>query len=250
MAHLADKELLSALHRAGLRHLNMQLESGVQKTQAYIEKRIDLGHVREMLDWAHHLGIKVATNVILGFPDETADEMRESVVNAIALPFDEIKFNLLDPKRDTRVWRDFVALGIVDPDDKEVELPVRTIHCTAEEVGRIRQWAVEEFRRSRAAHTQGEERTIPAEAIRHERGHCYVFVLPDAAHLADNNDFPVRSPLTVFEDGVALSKSHAQHEDIRQLGRGAYSHWNRELYFSATDNSDPRTNGRTYRLRF
>ena len=43
--------------------------------------------------------------------------------------------------------------------------------------------------------------------------------------------------------------AHAVHDDIRAKGRGAYSHWTAAvLYFSASDNSDPRKNGRAYTL--
>jgi SAM-dependent methyltransferase len=35
---------------------------------------------------------------------------------------------------------------------------------------------------------------------------------------------------------------------IRRIGAGAFSHWGRELFFSASDNSDPSTNGRTYHV--
>jgi len=35
---------------------------------------------------------------------------------------------------------------------------------------------------------------------------------------------------------------------IRQIGRGAYSHWRDDLYFSTSDGSDPRTNRRKYRI--
>ena len=36
------------------------------------------------------------------------------------------------------------------------------------------------------------------------------------------------------------------HADIRSLGGGRFSHWGNNLFFSASDNTDPRTNGRTY----
>ena len=36
------------------------------------------------------------------------------------------------------------------------------------------------------------------------------------------------------------------HQTIRKRGGGAYSHWAGAIYFSSTDNSDPRGNGRTY----
>src|SRR5204863_9945548 len=51
------------------------------------------------------------------------------------------------------------------------------------------------------------------------------------------------------EDGKPLGPGHAAHADIRVQGKGAYSHWTTQVvYFSASDNSDPRTNGRKYAL--
>jgi len=54
------------------------------------------------------------------------------------------------------------------------------------------------------------------------------------------------SGLRLFEDGRVLSPAHSPHESIRESGRGRYSHWGRWLYFSTSDNTDPRSNGRTY----
>ncbi|MBX9635073.1 MAG: glycosyltransferase, partial [Magnetospirillum sp.] len=51
------------------------------------------------------------------------------------------------------------------------------------------------------------------------------------------------SVLRLFEDGQPLSPAHAVHDAIRECGGGRYSHWGRYLYFSTSDNSDPRTNG-------
>ena len=48
------------------------------------------------------------------------------------------------------------------------------------------------------------------------------------------------------EDGRPLGPRHAAHHAIRLEGRGRYSHWEQTLYFSTSDGSDPRTNGRLY----
>jgi radical SAM protein with 4Fe4S-binding SPASM domain len=59
-----------------------------------------------------------------------------------------------------------------------------------------------------------------------------------------------RSSATVYEDGVPLGPRNAQHVDIREIGRGRFSFWYDYVYFSASDNSDPRTNGRRYTIRY
>jgi predicted O-methyltransferase YrrM len=51
------------------------------------------------------------------------------------------------------------------------------------------------------------------------------------------------SNLELFEDGKPLGPAHSKHKLIREQGRGAYSHWRGQILFSASDNSDPRTNG-------
>lgn len=56
------------------------------------------------------------------------------------------------------------------------------------------------------------------------------------------------SRLILYENDRPLGPPHAHHETIRRVGGGAYSHWQDSLYFSTSDGSDPRTNGRTYRI--
>jgi hypothetical protein len=52
----------------------------------------------------------------------------------------------------------------------------------------------------------------------------------------------------LLENGSRIGPAHAIHAEIRTAGGGRYSHWNGFLYFSTSDNSDPRTNGRRYEL--
>lgn len=63
---------------------------------------------------------------------------------------------------------------------------------------------------------------------------------------SDNNNFPRRSPLQLFEDGAPLGPAHCIHAAIETDGRGQYSFWEGVVNFSSSDNTDPNTNGRTY----
>ena len=42
---------------------------------------------------------------------------------------------------------------------------------------------------------------------------------------SDSTANPQASKLRLYEGGEALGPSHASHEQIRQSGRGAFSHW-------------------------
>ncbi len=69
---------------------------------------------------------------------------------------------------------------------------------------------------------------------------------------ADNVNSKTRSKLRLFENGVEMGPAHSQHSDIRTLGKGRFSHWSaangssESVRFSATNNTNPKTNGKTY----
>ncbi len=65
-------------------------------------------------------------------------------------------------------------------------------------------------------------------------------------HAPDTKSGLRQSRLMLFEDGRPLGPPHQLHSDIRTLGGGRYSHWNKYILFSTSDNSDPRTNNRRY----
>jgi pectate lyase len=77
-------------------------------------------------------------------------------------------------------------------------------------------------------------------------GHAYAANLPELEKTSDSMDAPRRSTVVLCEDGRALGPGHTAHNEIRQLGRGRYSHWATYIVFSSSDNSDPNTNGREY----
>jgi hypothetical protein len=85
---------------------------------------------------------------------------------------------------------------------------------------------------------------VALRGIEPEAGFCYIAGVPPWI-MSDLNG---ASGLELYEDGVKLPIGHAPHDAIRGLGLGRYSHWGRRIYFAASDNSDPRSNGRRYRL--
>jgi MoaA/NifB/PqqE/SkfB family radical SAM enzyme len=80
---------------------------------------------------------------------------------------------------------------------------------------------------------------VVVEAIWKEEGLCYTAALPQ--DLEDGYD--------LWEDGRRLEPSQSYHSDIRAHGQGRYHVGPNSLYFSTSDGSDPRRNGRVYALR-
>lgn len=89
-------------------------------------------------------------------------------------------------------------------------------------------------------------RFFEVDAIGHESGNCWLAHLPADVSIGEVEGELNMSPLILFEDLRSLGPASAAHDVIRQQGCGAYSHWNRELYFSTSDNSNPLKNKRRY----
>jgi SAM-dependent methyltransferase len=77
-------------------------------------------------------------------------------------------------------------------------------------------------------------------------GAAYAVATPQIEYQADNSEEPRRSKVMLYEDGRMLGLAHAMHDHIMRFGKGRFSHYGPNLYFSASDNSDPNRNGRGY----
>ncbi len=94
----------------------------------------------------------------------------------------------------------------------------------------------------------------PANAVNvfqaiYDVGYRY-YLVQDFGTLPDNASNPTLSTLRLYENGVELKPPHSGHSDIANYGAGRFSHWSdgttTYIYFSASDNSNPKTNGRVY----
>ena len=74
----------------------------------------------------------------------------------------------------------------------------------------------------------------------------YTAAAPSLEAVSDSSPTPVRSTYLMCENGYRLGPGHSPHVDIAAKGRGRFSHWGTVFVFSASDNSDPNTNGRAY----
>jgi hypothetical protein len=90
------------------------------------------------------------------------------------------------------------------------------------------------------------ERKLESSNFSHESGYCYLYTV--SLLTPSDTTESAASALRLLEDGQLLEQSHAQHEAIRRTGQGRFSHWADNIYMSSSDNSDPRTNGRVYKL--
>lgn len=90
------------------------------------------------------------------------------------------------------------------------------------------------------------EEVLAPGAIGHEFGFLYTGIFVNAC---PSDQFGGHSTLILLEDGKPLGPAHSAHAEIRKEGRGRYSHWGAsKVWFATSDNSDPTTNGRQYKV--
>ena len=105
--------------------------------------------------------------------------------------------------------------------------------------------------RARVVDEEGYRYSLPAHGVllaarmKPEIGHCTTYEL-GPQFPGDGVPGGPPSTLRLLEDGKELGPAHVPHADVREHGLGRYSHWGQSLWFSTSDNTDPRSNGRRY----
>jgi hypothetical protein len=85
----------------------------------------------------------------------------------------------------------------------------------------------------------------PLTEIRPEQGNAYISDLHGTWWCARQGS----SPAVLLEDGAPVGPSNTfSHQAIRDGGNGQFCFWDSVVLFSASDNSDPRTNGKHYEV--
>ena len=133
-------DLIVKMVEAGLAYLQVQVETGDPESLAYTQKRVSLEHVREMLAVAKSVGLRTGSNIIIGFPLETREQIYRSIATAESLGIDDIDYILAEPKAGTRMYDDYVRFGLIDP-GRPVTMPVDTLKMKGRELLEIQQWA-------------------------------------------------------------------------------------------------------------
>ena len=88
---------------------------------------------------------------------------------------------------------------------------------------------------------------------RHDDGFAYTVLLEKHSSFlfelrSDDSHHADASGLILFEDGKSLGPAHSSHAEIRRQGAGRFSHWTTTIWFSSSDGTDPRANGRSYQV--
>jgi radical SAM superfamily enzyme YgiQ (UPF0313 family) len=88
-----DQELLQLMEQAGFYSFAVGIESGSQKTLDYMKKMLKIHQVREKIEFIKsHTNIEITGFFILGYPNETREDIEKTIRFALDLPIDKANF--------------------------------------------------------------------------------------------------------------------------------------------------------------
>ncbi|RKX96110.1 MAG: hypothetical protein DRP84_02135 [Spirochaetes bacterium] len=114
-ADLCDYDVLKKMHGAGLRTINIGIESASQHIlDEVFKKGIKIEQVIDSVNMAKQLGLYVQGYFMLGHPRESKTDIKKTIKFARQLDIDEAAFNITTPLPGTRLFdndKNFIEKG-------------------------------------------------------------------------------------------------------------------------------------------
>jgi radical SAM superfamily enzyme YgiQ (UPF0313 family) len=102
-----DEELLELMARAGCRGIFYGVEVGSGRMQKIIDKQLDVQRAHQVIDATERMGIQSTVSLITGFPEETWDDIRQTLhvyMHSSSCPHSDPQLNLLAPLAETPLY--------------------------------------------------------------------------------------------------------------------------------------------------
>jgi anaerobic magnesium-protoporphyrin IX monomethyl ester cyclase len=92
-----DEELATLMKKAGCRLIQFGVETGNQRLQGVINKKLDLEKVRNTIGMIYGKGIMTYADFMFGLPTETDEETGQTLKYAMSLKLDYVAFGMFHP---------------------------------------------------------------------------------------------------------------------------------------------------------
>jgi radical SAM superfamily enzyme YgiQ (UPF0313 family) len=102
-----DESLLELMARSGCSSIFFGVEAGSRRMQKIIDKHLDPQRAEEIIDVAEKLGLKTTVSLITGFPEETWEDVRETLrifTHSARCPRSKPQLNILAPLAGTPIY--------------------------------------------------------------------------------------------------------------------------------------------------
>ncbi|MFH1861858.1 MAG: radical SAM protein [bacterium] len=106
-----DEELVDKMKLAGAYRINYAVESGSPRVQKMIKKNLNLPRAMEIINYTAKKGISTGGFFMIGFRDETEEEVWNTIKFALKSKLHTASFFILTPFPNTHMYEEALALG-------------------------------------------------------------------------------------------------------------------------------------------
>lgn len=105
-----DEELILLMKRAGMEKIFFGVETGSPRMQKIINKNLDLNKVIPLIKFCEKHGIFTITSFIYGFPEETVEDIAQTlelIISLLEYPFNQVLTHLLTIETGTEMFEKY-----------------------------------------------------------------------------------------------------------------------------------------------
>jgi radical SAM superfamily enzyme YgiQ (UPF0313 family) len=106
-----NEELLRLMKKSGCYSLFVGIESGSDRIRKHMRKNLDTKTIEEKVKSLRKVGIEAVGFFIIGYPEETIDDINKSIDLAIRLDLKRAAFNTFKPFPGTEIYDQLVRRG-------------------------------------------------------------------------------------------------------------------------------------------
>ncbi len=143
-----DEPLLKKMAKSGYHRASFGIETGCKKTMdQYIHKPIDYDHCKKIITACKKLGIFTVSTFLIGFPDETKEDIQETIDFANDSGLDFSLFYVAQPYAGTPLYDKFKKEGLLRGNQQSnlINPTYDTHHFTGEELQKMQVKAQKNF---------------------------------------------------------------------------------------------------------
>lgn len=112
-SNLLDEELLELMRNSGMYRVGFPIESGCQETLRFIRKPIQLEKTKKLIEKCNCLGIYCFGGFMIGLPEETREQIKETIDFIMNSGLDYVKISIAQPLAGSDLYPIYKSLHLL-----------------------------------------------------------------------------------------------------------------------------------------